>query len=306
MLKKNHNPNAIKSTKGDRILDIVIIILLVLITIAVAYPLYLVAIASISDPQYISTGQVILLPKGLNLEAYRILFDTRDIWIGYRNSLFYTVVGTFLQMLVTTAAAYGLSKKGIPGRNFFSLLFVFTMYFNGGMIPTYLTLKDYGMINTVWALLIPTIFGPYNYIICRNYFESSIPGEVYESASLDGSSEFRTFAQIAVPLAKPVLAVMTLNFALGHWNTYMESMLYISNDEIQSLQVFIKRITTAASASLDSGAGVIKVEDIIKQVRQTQLLKYAVVMVSSIPMIMLYPFISKHFVKGIMLGSVKG
>ncbi len=197
---KKKNPNAIQPTKGDRILDIVIIVLLVLITIAVAYPLYLVAIASVSDPQYISTGQVILLPKGLNLEAYKILFDTKDIWIGYRNSLFYTVVGTFLQMLVTTAAAYGLSKKGIPGRNFFSLLFVFTMYFNAGMIPTYLTLKDYGMINTIWALLIPTIFGPYNYIICRNYFESSIPGEVYESASLDGSSEFRTFAQIAVPL----------------------------------------------------------------------------------------------------------
>lgn len=306
MRKKNINPNAIKPTKGDRILNIVITILLIVITVIVAYPLYLVLIASISDPQYISTGQVALFPRGINLDAYRILFDTKDIWIGYRNSLFYTVVGTVLQMVVTTSAAYALSKK-VPGRNLFSLLFVFTMYFSGGMIPTYLVIKQFGMINTVWALLIPTIFGPYNYIICRNYFESSIPGEVYESASLDGASEIRTFAQIAVPLAKPVMAVMALNFALGHWNAYLESMLYISDDKIQSLQVFIKRITTAATASLDSGGGgAIKLESLVAQMRQTQLLKYAVVIVSSIPMIILYPFISKHFVKGIMLGSVKG
>ena len=304
-MSKKTNPNTIKPTKGDRILDFFIIVILILIAIVVMYPLYLVILASISDPSYISKGQVWLFPKGINFEAYKKLLDEKIIWIGYRNALFYTIFGTILQMIVTTTASYALSKKDLPGRSWLTLFFVFTMYFSGGMIPTYLVIKQFGMINTIWALLIPCIFGPYNLVISRNYFENSIPESVYESAALDGAGQFRTFVQIAVPLAKPVLAVMSLNFALGHWNSYLEPMLYISDDEIQTLQVFIKRITMQAATNLESSTG-LDIETFTASIRQTQLLKYAIVVVSAVPMILLYPFIQRYFVKGIMLGSVKG
>ena len=299
------NKNKIRVSKEDRALNIVISFILVIIAFFVAYPLYLVIICSISDPSFISSGKVWILPRGINFEAYKILLATKDIWIGYRNSILYTVFGTLFQMIVTTSAAFALSRRELPGRKWLNIFFIFTMYFSGGMIPTYFVIQRFGLVNTPWALILPTLVGPYNLIICRNYFENSIPREIFESASIDGAGMIKSFTRLAVPLAKPVLAVMILNFALGHWNSYMNAMIYINDDSIQTLQVFIKRITMQATTTLDSGAMGLRAEDIIAQVRQTQLLKYAVVVVSSIPMIALYPFISKHFVKGIMLGSVK-
>lgn len=294
----------IKPTRGDMILDCCIIGILVVVALVAFYPLYLVLICSFSDPTYISSGDVWILPRGINFDAYKILLDTKEIWVGYRNSLFYTVVGTTLQMIVTTAAGFAVSRKTLPGRRFLMLFFLFPMYFSGGMIPTYLVIKDMGMINTVWSLIVPVMVGYYNLILARNYFENSIPEELYESASVDGASIVRYFFQFAIPLAVPVLAVMTLNFALGHWNKYFDAMIYISDDSIQTLQVFIKRITMQATSSLDGG--VTSAEAVIEQIRQTQLLKYAVVIVSTVPMIMLYPFIQKYFVQGIMMGAVKG
>jgi len=296
----------IKPTREDRILDIIIIAILIVVAIVVAYPLYIVLISSFSDPAQISAGNVWIIPRGLNIDAYKILLDTKEIWIGYRNSIFYTVVGTALQMVVTTSAAFALSRRTLPGRRWLNLLFLFTMYFTGGLIPTYLVIKDLKMVNTVWSLIVPVLVGPYNMIIARNYFENSIPEELYESASVDGAGIIRYFVQFAVPLAVPVLAVMTLNFALGHWNKYFDAMIYISNDNIQTLQVFIKRITMQATASLEVGAGNVDLEKIVEQIRKTQLLKYAVVIVSSIPMILMYPVIQRYFIKGIMLGAVKG
>lgn len=294
----------IRPTKGDRILDICIIIILLLIAVIAFYPLYLVLICSFSDPSYISSGDVWIIPRGLNFDAYKTLLATSEIWIGYRNSLFYTVVGTALQMIVTTAAGFAVSRKTLPGRRFFMLFFLFPLYFSGGMIPTYLVIKQFGMINTVWSLIVPVMVGYYNLILARNYFENSIPEELYESASVDGANILRYFFQFAIPLALPVLAVMVLNFAIGHWNNYFNAMIYISDDSIQTLQVFIKRITMQATSSLDGGAG--DAEALVEQIRQKQLLKYAVVIVSSIPMILLYPLIQKHFVQGIMMGAVKG
>lgn len=294
----------IKPTRADRILDCFIIGILVIVAIAAFYPLYLVLICSFSDPAYISSGDVWIIPKGINFDAYKILLDTKEIWIGYRNSLFYTIVGTALQMIVTTAAGFAVSRKTLPGRRFLMLFFLFPMYFSGGLIPTYLVIKDAGMINTVWSLIVPVMVGYYNLILARNYFENSIPEELYESASVDGASIIRYFFQFAIPLAVPVLAVMTLNFALGHWNKYFDAMIYISDDNIQTLQVFIKRITMQATTSLDGGA--VSAEALVEQIRQKQLLKYAVVIVSSVPMILLYPFIQKYFVQGIMMGAVKG
>lgn len=294
----------IKPTKGDRILDCIIIGLLVIIAVVAFYPLYLVLICSFSDPAYISSGDVWLIPRGINFDAYKILLDTKEIWVGYRNSLFYTVVGTTLQMIVTTAAGFAVSRKTLPGRRILMFFFLFPLYFSGGLIPTYLVIKDAGMINTVWSLIVPVMVGYYNLILARNYFENSIPEELYESASVDGASIIRYFFQFAIPLAVPVLAVMVLNFALGHWNKYFDAMIYISNDNIQTLQVFIKRITMQATSSLDGG--MTNAEALVEQIRQKQLLKYAVVIVSTVPMILLYPFIQKYFVQGIMMGAVKG
>ena len=294
----------IHPTKEDRILDICIIVILAIIGIVTFYPLYLVLISSFSDPTYISSGKVWIMPRGLNLSAYKSLLNTKEIWIGYRNSIFYTVVGTFLQMVVTTAAAFALSRRTLPGRRWLMLLFIFPLYFSGGLIPTYLVVKDTGLINTVWALIIPSLVGYYNLILGRNYFENSIPEEIFESATVDGASVIRYFAQFAVPLSVPVLAVMTLNFALGHWNQYFDAMIYINNDDIQTLQVFIRRITMQTTASLDGGR--MELEEVVEQIQKTQLLKYAIVIVSSVPMILLYPMIQKYFIKGIMIGAVKG
>ena len=294
----------IKPTKGDRILDCFIIGMLVIIAVVAFYPLYLVLICSFSDPAFISSGDVWIVPRGLNFDAYKILLDTREVWVGYRNSLFYTIVGTAMQMIVTTAAGFAISRRTLPGRRFLMFIFLFPMYFSGGLIPTYLVIKDAGMINTVWALIVPVMVGYYNLILARNYYENSIPEELFESASVDGASTIRYFVQFAVPLSVPVLAVMTLNFALGHWNKYFDAMIYISNDNIQTLQVFIKRITMQATSALDGGTA--NAEALVEQIRQKQLLKYAVVIVSTVPMILLYPFIQKYFVQGIMMGAVKG
>ena len=304
-LQRDMKVTDIKPTREDRILDGFIHVILIIVAILTAYPLYIVLISSFSDPTYISAGKVWLFPRGINVDAYKILLDTKEIWIGYRNSLLYTVFGTMMQMVVTTAAAFALSRHTLPGRKALNFLFLFTMYFSGGMIPTYLVIKNLNMINTVWSLIIPVLVGPYNLIIARNYFENSIPEEIFESASIDGASIIRYFVQFAVPLAVPVLAVMTLNFALGHWNNYFNAMIYISNDNIQTLQVFIKRITMQATTSLETSNG-IDLEMVVEQVRKKQLLKYAVVIVSSVPMIMLYPLIQRYFIQGIMLGSVKG
>lgn len=297
--------NKIKASKEDKILNIIIVVILVLIGIFTFYPLWIVLISSISDPSSISAGDVWILPKGLNFEAYKLLLSNKKIWTGYRNSLIYTVVGTTLQMIVTTPAAFALSRKTLPGRKFLIMFFLFIMYFSGGMIPSYLVIKNLHLLNTPWSIIIPTLVGPYNLIIARNYFENSIPEDIYDAAKLDGATMIDIFVKIAIPLSMPVLAVMVLNFALGHWNNYFNAMLYISDDKIQVLQVFIKQITSQATAVLESPNGMIAAEEIIASIRKTQLLKYAVVVVSSVPMIILYPFIQKHFVKGIMIGSVK-
>ncbi len=303
---KKYAIGGIGDTREDRILNGVITALVLIIGIAAMYPLWMVLIASVSEPSQLTKGKVFLWPVGLNWDAYKLLYQDKSLWIGYRNSLFYTVVGTTLQMAVTTSAAYALSLKGLPGRRFFSLFFLFIMYFSGGMIPTFFIIRSFGMLNTVWALLIPGMFGPYNMIICRTYFQNAIPAEVYESAQIEGAGHFRCFAQLAVPLAKPTLAVILLTFALGTWNTYLSGILYITDDNIQVLQVFVKRITTKATKLLKNIEFNMDPEVVAAEVRKEQLLKYAAIIVASVPMVMLFPFIRRYFVAGIMIGAVKG
>ena len=268
---------AIRPTRGDRVLDTVIIILLILTGIVVAYPIWLVMIASISDPSYISTGQVWILPKGLNLDAYNKLWATKQIWLGYRNSLFYTFAGTSLQMAVTTTCAFALSRPSLPGRRVLSLYFLFIMYFSGGLIPTYFVVKDLNMVNTVWALLLPGIFGPITWSSAAVTLSTPSRGNLRVGADR-GRQHVPLLPAAGGAPGKAHPGRDGAELRAGPLNSYFNAMLYISDDNIQSLQVFIKRITQAAAAG---GCFKRKHGSHHRQVRETQLLKYAVVVVST-------------------------
>lgn len=294
---------AIARSRGDKVLDGGIIALMVIITVCTLYPLWFVLIASFSNPTAISNGKVIFWPVGMNTSAYGKLFRTAKIWIGYRNSLLYTVFGTFINLLVTVSAGFALSRKTLPGRRALLVFFIITMYVSGGTIPSYLLMKSLGLLNTVWAILLPGAMSVYNMIIARSFFESGIPESIYESATIDGAGWLRCYTRFAIPLSKPMIAVLTLFFALGHWNSYFNAMIYISNEKIQVLQVIIKQITANISSAL---AESMTDAEMIKQVQEKQLLKYAVVVVSVVPMVLLYPFVQRYLIQGIMIGAVKG
>ncbi len=294
---------SIARSRGDRALDAFIIVVLAVITMLTLYPLYFVVIASFSNPTAISNGRVVLWPVGLNVSAYRKLLATSRIWVGYRNSLFYTVFGTLINLVVTVSAGFSLSRRSLPGRRLLIIFFTITMYVSGGMIPTYLQLRSLKMLNTIWALLIPGAVSVYNMIIARSFFESSIPESIYESAHIDGAGMLRCYTQFALPLSKPMIAVLTLFFALVHWNSYFNAMIYITDDKIQTLQVIIKQITATISTAL---AETMTDEEMIRQVQEKQLLKYAIVVVSVVPMVLMYPFVQRYLIQGVMIGAVKG
>lgn len=290
-------------SRGDKVVDGIIMAILILVALICLYPIWFTVIASVSNPTYISNGQVILWPKGFNLDAYRRLLDNRQIWIGYRNTIFYTVVGTCFDLAVTLPCAYALSRYKLPGRRWLMLLFLFAMYFSGGIIPNYLLYNQLGMINTIWVLLLPGTLNVYNMIIARSFFESSIPEPVFESAKIDGASYTRFFVQFALPLSKAMIAVISLLYALGHWNAYLGPRMYLQSPNLQTLQVIIRDITARLDTSLVED---MSSEELVRQVQEKQLMKYAVVIVSIIPMMMAYPFIQRYFVGGIMIGAVKG
>ena len=293
----------IKQSHSDRVIDTSVIILLVLISLLTLYPLWYTLIASFSDPFALAQGRVILFPKSPTLEAYQTLFRDQRIWTGYRNSLFYTFFGTFLNLTVTMPAGYALSRKGLFGRRWVMLFFVFTMYFSGGLIPSYINIRNLGLINTVWVLLLPGIISVYNMIIVRSFFESSIPDALYEAVLLDGCKHFLFFFRIVLPLSPAILAVMVLYYALGHWNAYFNAMIYISDEQLQTLQVIMRSITATVSYTQQE---MMSAEEMVELVRTKALIKYALVIVASLPVLILYPFVQKFFIHGIMIGSVKG
>ena len=304
------NVNTIRKSKGDAIFDIVITVLVILITLVMLYPLYFTVIASISDPVNVVHGNVVFYPVGFTLEAYENVIQESSIWVGYRNSFLYTVFGTLFNLALTLPCAFALSVHELPGRKALNLVFIFVMYFSGGMIPTYLNIKNLGLINTPYTMVIIGGISIYNTIITRTYFENSIPGEIYESASIDGASEFRQFFTMALPLAKPIIAVITLFYAVSHWNSYFDAYLYISKADYQPLQLVLRSIllmNQGATAALDPDA--MDVEMVAEMARRTYVaysMKYALIFIASAPLLAAYPFVQKHFVSGIMIGSVKG
>jgi len=299
-----------KKRKKIQLADIIVYATLTLITLLILYPLYFTVIASFSDPYEVVRGNVILWIKGFSLDSYANVFNNEEIWIGYRNTIIYTGVGTLFAMILTIPAAYALSKKYLWNRKLIILYFVITMYFSGGMLPTYLNLKDLDLLNKPYTLIIIGAFSTYNLIVAKTYFESSIPESLYEAADIDGCSQIGQFFWIAIPLAKPITAVIALYYAVSWWNNYFNSLIYISKSQYYSLQMVLRQIMQQSKDALVGIDLEIVGEDalmyFLRKEYIAEAMKYSVIIIASLPMLILYPFIQKYFVKGVMIGSVKG
>jgi putative aldouronate transport system permease protein len=281
-------------------------IFVIILLILVIYPLIYIVSASISDPVSVNSGRMWLWPMDVTFEGYRRVFHNSDIWIGYRNTAFYTVVGTLLNLLVTLPCAYAMTRVELKGRSLIMALFVFTMFFNGGLIPTFLIVKSLGMVNTVWSLMIPNLAAVWNIIVTRTFFQSNIPRELEEAVEIDGCSPTRLLVSIVIPLSKPIIAVMALFYGVTHWNEYFNALLYLSDRSLFPLQLFLREILVLnqlSDAMLTNGTDL---ETLAQQAKIADIIKYAVMIVSALPLLIVYPFIQRFFVKGMLIGSLKG
>ena len=278
---------------GDRVFTIVNYSLLMLVLIIELYPLVYVVAASFSDPQAVVSGKVFLFPVNPTLKGYAAVFKNKKILTGFSNSIFYLIVGTVLNLVMTMLCAYPLSRKEFRARGFLSMFFVFTMYFSGGMVPAY----------TRWSMIIPMAMSTYNMIICRTYIVNSIPDELYEASQMDGCTPFRYMLSVVVPLSKPILAVLTLYYGVVRWNDYFNAMLYLYKDNLQPLTIVMKEILIMSQVDMTQ---VTDASAVSKLQGMSELLKYSTIVVASLPVMLLYPLIQKHLVKGVMIGAVKG
>ena len=288
---------------SDRIYYAITYLMLVLLTLGVLYPLVYILSSSFSNPSAVAAGRVVLFPVNFSLEGYKAVFKYPDVYVGYRNTILYTVFGTILNVTITILAAYPLSRKDLLGRNKIMFIFAFTMIVSGGMIPTYILIKNLGLLNRPLALIIPGALSVYNLIIARTFFQTSLPGELLESAQMDGCSDFQFFWSIALPLSKAILAVLCLFYAVAHWNAYFSAFLYLNNEKYYPLQLFLREILLMNSVKPEF---ILDPELAVVQDGMAELLKYSLIVVSSLPVLVLYPFAQKYFVKGVMLGSLKG
>ncbi len=284
---------------SDKIFDAIIYISVCLFLIMMIYPLYFVIIASFSNANDVANGKTLIWISRFTLEGYQKVFEEAKIWIGYRNTIFYTVVGTLFNLLITIPAAYALSRKDLKGKTPIMLFFVITMFFNGGLIPTFFTIKNLGLYDSIWVMIFPFSLNVYNLIIARSFFQSSIPDELHEAARLDGCSNTKFFLSIVLPLSKAIVSVIMLYYAVGHWNDYFNALIYIRDSDKVPLQLVLREMLLKNTQSMGQTGG---------QVTQNlaELIKYVLIVVSTLPMMVLYPFIQKYFEKGVMIGSVKG
>jgi len=290
-------------TTGDKIFYIVIFAVLTLFFIAVLYPCIFVISASFSSSMAVQSGRVVLLPVGLNLQGYKIVFNTPDVWVGLRNSFFYTVASTIYSVAMTLTAAYCLSRSDVPGRNFIMLLFTFTMFFSGGLIPYYLLIRNLRMLNTPWAIIIPGGVGIYLTIVGKTFIQHNIPGEMLDAAKIDGCGDAYYFVRIVIPLSKAIIAVMVLMYAVANWNAYFYPMIFLYDKRLFPVTIFLQQILMATQIDIST------VTDPEMQMRVAEaaaVIKYALIVVTVVPVIIIYPFVQKYFIKGIMIGSVKG
>ncbi|CAN7269229.1 carbohydrate ABC transporter permease [Paenibacillus sp. LjRoot153] len=291
----------VKDSLGDKIFLIAVYVLLSLLLIVVLYPLIYVISSSFSSPAAVTSGKVWLWPVELSLKGYNTLIHNEKVVIGYANSLFYTGVGTIISVVLTIMIAYPLSRKTFFGKNVLMMLITFTMLFSGGLIPTYLVVKQMGLIDTRWALLIPNAIWVWQVIITRSFFQSAIPDELFDASEIDGCSDFRFLRSVVVPLSKPIIAVLILIYAVGQWNAYFDALIYLKSASLFPLQLILRSIIILNNSS--------NATDALKQVERQQLaeaLKYSLIVVTTLPVLIIYPFVQRFFVQGMLVGSVKG
>lgn len=301
MVRRGSNEKVSLSDKG---FDVLNKIFLTFIVILIVYPLVFVISASISDPLAVSSGKMWLWPVDITFEGYRKILQNDSIWLGYRNTILYTAVGTLLHLFVLLPCAYALSRKELMGSKYILWFVLFTMMFSGGLIPTYLVIKNLGMFDTIWAIVIPGVVGAWSILVARTFFQSSIPDQLVEAAKIDGASDFYMFIKIVLPLSLPIIAVMALFHAVGLWNQYFNALIYLSDRDKYPLQLILREILVVNQAQLGEGSGE-QTESLIQQVRTGGLIKYAVIIISSLPLLIVYPFLQRFFVQGVLIGSIK-
>lgn len=291
----------IKETFSDKVFNFFNVLLTILITLIVLYPLIYILSASFSDPMAVMNGEVLLIPVDFTFAGYQKVFQNEDIVTGYLNSIQYTIVGTAVNLIMTVLGAYPLSRKDFYGRNVLTAFFAFTMFFGGGMIPTYLVIQDLGLLNNFWVMILPGAVSVWSMVIVRTFFQSSIPDELREAAVIDGCSNTRLLMTIILPLSIPVLAVITMQYAVGHWNAYFNALIYITDREKYPLQMVLRELLM--QSKMDE---MMDTEGAVTQQMLAESLKYAVMVVASVPVLLLYPFLQRYFVKGVMVGVIKG
>ena len=309
MKKENYNMKTkpVKRCREDVIFDTVIFLILTLILFVVAYPLYWVIISSFSDPTAVSAGKVLLRPIGFTLKGYAEVFKNSQVMRGFFNSIVITFVGVCVNLAVTLPTAYALSRDNFSGKKPITVFYMITMFFGGGMIPTYLVVKNMQLLNTIWALVLPGCLSVYNMIVARTFFKSNISEELYEAGEIDGCTQSRFFFQIALPLSKAIIAIMVLYYGVGHWNSYFSALLYISDQDKYPLQLVLRNILITNQTALSQTATTAAARAALQEQQQLiDVMKYSLIIISSVPVLIMYPLVQKHFVKGVMIGSVKG
>ncbi len=295
------NISLAQKRKAISAVDAFIIILLLLLSVMFLYPLYYILVAAFSDPLDVVKNPLLLIPTSITFYNFEMLMSSPTIWLGYRNTLLYMLLGTSINVILTMISGHALSQPELPNRKLFSFLFVLTMFFSGGMIPDYLLVKQIGLLNTIWAIVLPGAISTYNLLITRTYLTQQIPRELIEAAEVDGSGEYRTFLMIILPLAKPIIAVITLFYASSHWNAFFSALIYLQDRNLYPLQLYLREMLIH-----DQTFGMIETESTSLVALYTITLKYAVMTVSVFPLLIAFPFIQKFFVKGVMIGAIKG
>lgn len=288
---------------GDTSFIIMVYLLMFAIFLIVLLPLIYVMAASFSSPASVVRGDVWLWPVNPSLRGYQAVFKNPKIGIGFYNSFFYLIAGTAVNLVMTILCAYPLTRKEFKARKLVGALLVFTMYFNGGMVPTYMVVQKLGLLNTRWAMIIPVAMSVWNVILCRTYISSTIPDEMYEAASIDGCGPFYFMIRIVIPLSAPILAVLALYYGTSHWNTYFNALIYLNRAKLQPLQLVLREILV--QNKIDPTM-VVDVRELSERQGLTDLLKYSVIVVATVPMMCVYPFVQKYFIRGVMIGAVKG
>lgn len=299
MMKKK---TKISLSRADKIFDIVNYFILTLVLLIVAYPLYFIVIASVSDPVAVYAGKVTFWPQSFTWEGYQRILEYEAFFTGYRNTVIYTLIGTLINVVITIPGAYALSRKDLVGHNVMMMMVTFTMIFNGGLIPTYLLVLQLKLYNTMWALIFPVAVSAWNLIVARTFFQQTIPDELLEAAVLDGCSNFQFFLRVVLPLSKSIIAVMVLFYAVNHWNSYFNALIYLKTPTKYPLQLVLRNILFENSM----GDMVEDASTLAAQQRMGDLIKYGVIMASSLPLLILYPFLQRYFIQGVMIGAVKG